>query len=302
MKSVLLTGATGFVGSCAITPLLDKGYEVHAVTSKAELPKSEKNLFWHQANLLDFNQIEKLLKETRTTHLLHFAWYLEHEKVWHAPENLDWLKASIHLAQKFVENKGKRMVVAGTLSEYEITTDEFISEKAVKLVPQTLYAASKISLFHALDQYSKVVGFSFGWGRGFFMFGKNESPNRLFPAVTRALLKNEVAKTSHGNQIRDYMATEEVAEAYVALLDSDVQGAVNIGSGEPITIKEFALEIAKFTGNPEKIMFGAVQARKDESPQIVADIVRLRDEVKWKPSRSFSQQVEETVDWYRQNP
>lgn len=299
MKSVLLTGATGFVGSCAIAPLLEKGYAVHAVTSKAGLPESNGNLIWHTANLLDSGETENLLKIVRPTHLLHFAWYVEHGKFWNATENVDWLKASLHLVQKFVEYGGKRVVVAGTLSEYEESEEDFLSE-SIKLDPQSLYAATKVALYQTLEKYTEVVGVSFAWGRVFFMFGKQESPKRLVPAVIRSLLNNETAKTSHGNQIRDFMSTGETAQAYVALLDSDVRGAVNIGSGEARTIKELVLEIAAAIGsNPDDIQFGAFQAPKDEPKRVVADVARLRDEVKWKPSRNFSQQIAETIDWWK---
>lgn len=299
MKSVLLTGATGFVGGCAIAPLLEKGYTVHAVTSKSELPKSDENLIWHKANLLDSDEAENLLEIVRPTHLLHFAWYVEHGKFWNATENVDWLKASLHLVQKFVECGGKRVVVAGTLSEYEESEEDFLSEE-IKLDPQSLYAATKTALYQTLEKYTEVVGVSFAWGRVFFMFGKHEPPNRLVPAVIRSLLNNETAKTSHGNQIRDFMSTEETAQAYVALLDSDVRGAVNIGSGEARTIKELVLEIAASTGSsPENIQFGAVQSPKNEPKRVVADVARLRDEVKWKPSRSFSQQIAETITWWK---
>lgn len=299
MKSVLLTGATGFVGSRAIAPLLEKGYTVHAVTSKAKLPESDENLVWHKANLLDSVETESLLKTVCPTHLLHFAWYVEHGKFWNAAENVDWLKASLHLVQKFVEFGGKRIVVAGTLSEYEVSEEEFLSEN-IRLDPQSLYAATKTALYQTLEKYTKVAGVSFAWGRVFFMFGKNEPPNRLIPAVIRSLLNNETAKTSHGNQIRDFMSTEETANAYAALLDSDVRGAVNIGSGEARTIKELVLEIAASIGSsPENVQFGAVQAPKDEPKRVVADVARLRDEVKWKPSRSFSQQIAETINWWK---
>ena len=298
MKSVLLTGATGFIGRWAIAPLVAKGYTVHAVTSKSGAPKSDENVIWHQANLLNSDETENLLKTIRPTHLLHFAWYVEHGKFWNSPENLKWLRASLHLIQKFVEYGGERIVAAGTLSEYEASDDGFISE-ASRLNPRSLYAATKTALYLTLEKYSEVADISYAWGRVFFLFGKHEAPQRLAAAVTRSLLCNEIAKTSHGNQIRDFICTEEGAQAFVALLDSDVRGAVNIASGEPRTIKEVILQIADLTGNRENIQFGAIIPPRDEPKSLVADVTRLREEVKWKPPRSFSQQIEETVNWWK---
>lgn len=297
MKSVLLTGATGFVGARAIAPLLEKGYTVHAVTSKKTVPTSDENVIWHRANLLEPDETTELLKAIRPTHLLHFAWYVEHGKFWEAPENIDWIKASFHLLQEFVENGGERAVAAGTISEYA-AKENVISENA-KLDPQTLYAVSKSALYLTLAKYAKAVGISFAWGRIFYLFGENEAPQRLVASVTQSLLKNEIAKTSHGNQIRDFMSTKETAQAFVALLDSDVRGAVNIASGEARTIKEVVLRIADLIGSRENIQFGAIIPPRDEPKSLVADVTKLREEVKWKPARNFSEQIEETVDWWK---
>lgn len=297
MKSVLLTGATGFVGARAIAPLVKKGYTVHAVTSKPTVPTSDENVIWHRANLINPDETKDLLKAIRPTHLLHFAWYVEHGKFWEAPENLDWIKASFHLVQKFVENGGRRIVAAGSISEYA-PKDDIISENA-RLDPQTLYAVSKSALYLTLEKYAKAVGVSFAWGRIFFLFGENEAPKRLVASVTQALLKNEIAQTSHGNQVRDFMSTKETAEAFVALLDSDVERAVNIASGEARTIKEVVLQIADLIGNRENIQFGAIVPPRDEPKSLVADVTKLREEVKWKPARSFLEQIEETVNWWK---
>jgi nucleoside-diphosphate-sugar epimerase len=298
MKSVLLTGATGFVGAHAIAPLVEKGYIVHAVTSKSTIPTSDENVIWHQTNLLDADAAKQLLQEVRPTHLLHFAWYVEHGKFWNAPENLDWLEASLRLVKNFVEYGGERVVVAGTICEYGDNENEAISENT-SLNPQSLYAASKTALYLTLEKYAKVVDLSFAWGRIFLLFGENESPQRLVASVSRSLLKNEIAKTSHGNQVRDFMSTKEVAQAFVALLDSNVIGAVNVASGEARTIKELVLQIADSIGNRESVQFGAIPAAQNEPKRLVADVARLREEVKWKPSKSFSEQMDETLSWWK---
>lgn len=298
MKSVLLTGATGFIGARAVAPLVRKGYQVHAVTSKPIVPTSNENVIWHRANLLDPVETKKLLAAVRPTDLLHFAWYVEHGKFWEAPENIDWVKASLNLAQNFIESGGKRIVGVGTISEYA-GKDEPLSEND-RLDPQSFYAASKTALYLMLEKYAKVTDVSFAWGRVFLLFGENEAPRRLVASVTQSLLKNEIAKASHGNQIRDFMSTRETAEAFVNLLDSDVQGAVNIASGEPRTIKEVIWQIADLTGNRENIQFGAIASPHNEPPSLVANITRLREEVKWKPARSFREQIKEVVDWWRQ--
>lgn len=300
MKTVLLTGATGFIGQFAIAPLLAKNYIVHAVTSKPVHFETTENLFWHQANLLDPDQTTALIKKIRPTHLLHFAWYVEHGKVWNAVENLDWLQASLHLARQFAANGGERFVASGSCAEYDWTDGGVFSEESTALRPQNLYGASKHALNLALENFAKVSNLSYAWGRVFFLFGAGESPKRLVPSVINALLKNELAETSHGNQVRDFLYAGDVAEAFVALLESDVSGSLNIASGVPVTLKEIIFKIAAITGNRHLVKLGVIATPINEPPQIVADVKRLQLEVGWKPKWSLDDGLAETVDWWTQ--
>jgi len=82
MKSVLLTGATGFVGHHCLQPLLARSFTVHAVTAKASGPLFP-DVQWHRVDLLDPAQVRGVLTAVRPTHLLHFAWYTEPGKYWY---------------------------------------------------------------------------------------------------------------------------------------------------------------------------------------------------------------------------
>ena len=299
MKTVLLTGATGYIGQFAIRYLLDKNYIVHAVTSKPQHYSKNKNVIWHQVNLLKNNEVKDLIKEISPTHLLHFAWYVEHGKFWNAIENLDWLQASLYLAKQFVENGGKRMVVAGTCVEYDWTMESPFSECGTPMRPHTFYGRSKTALASTLEKFAEISNFSFASGKIFFLFGANESPNRLFPSVIRALLEGQPAKTSHGNQIRDFMYVEDVAEAFVELLESDVRGAVNIASGKGIKLKEIIKNIAAIINKPELLRIGALPVSPDEPLEIIADITRLREEVGYRKNNNLKRQLEETVNWWK---
>lgn len=301
MKTVLLTGATGFIGQFAVRPLLAKNYIVHAVTSKPTNFETAENLFWHRTNLLDADETTSLIKTVRPTHLLHFAWYLEHGKVWNAVENLDWLPASIHLARQFVENGGERLVVSGTCAEYDWTVDGVYSEESTRLRPQNLYGASKHALNLTLENFAKVANLSYAWGRIFYLFGANESPKRLVPSVINALLKNELAETSHGNQIRDFLNVEDVAEAFVALLESDVFGSVNIASGKGVKIADVVRKIADIAGRPDLLRIGALPASKNEPLEMVADTTRLRQEVGWRKDFDLEKSLTETYQWRKKN-
>lgn len=302
MKRVLLTGATGLIGSCAIKPLLDKQFEVFAVTSN-QIPSTDlENLIWKRADLLDKDQTGNLLNEIHPNYLLHFAWHMEHGRIMNAAENLDWVGASLNLLKVFRENGGKRAVMCGSVSEYDPEGEQPFNEYSSALEPDSLYGICKKAVFETASKYAETEGLSFAWGRAFFQFGKNEAPNRLVASVAKSLLMGEKAKTSHGNQIRDYLCADETADAFVALLVSDIEGAVNIASGEPRTLRSIILAIAEILGvNESEIEFGAIKSSSNEPQKLTADISRLRDEVLWIPKQDFTEDLIEIIDWWKSN-
>jgi len=298
MKKVLLTGADGFIGRQAILPLLDKDYEVHAVSHiDPPIDLQFENVVWHKTNLLESGEVFGLTEKVEATHLLHFAWFVEHGKFWHSDQNEVWLEASLNLLDGFKACGGKRAVVSGTCVEYELNDDEFLSEKSSKLAPKTLYGKCKLELQRKLAE----MNLNWAWGRIFFLFGENEHPDRLVSSVIDSLLRKEAADCSHGEQIRDFLDVKDVGDAFAALLDSDVKGAVNIASGEARSIKSVVQEIAEIIGEIDKVRFGVVPVSEGEPKRIVADVSKLTDEVNWKPLKDLNERLRETVDWWKAN-
>src|SRR6185312_9338719 len=89
------------------------------------------------------------------------------------------------------------------------------------------------------------------------------------------------------------------AAAFVAMLASDVQGAVNIGSGAGVRVKEIVRKLGEQIGRPELIRLGARPMPAGDPPSIVADVTRLEGEVGWRPSRSFEEALSCTIEWWQ---
>jgi len=296
MKKVLLTGATGFIGRHCIPLLIQQGYEVHAITSKTT-PPNQPLIKWHCIDLLETKVVASFIAELKPTYLLHLAWYTIPSKYWTATENLEWVQASLNLLFNFHRHGGQRVVMAGSCAEYDWQYG-YCKEDITPLVPNTLYGTCKHSLQTILTAFAQQNQLSWAWGRIFFLYGPHEYPQRLVSSVINALLKNQPAKCSHGNQIRDFLHVQDVASAFVALLDSEVIGAVNIASGIPVTLKSVIFEIANLIGNPELVQLGAISSPTNEPHLLVADISRLENEVKWQPQHSLSQGLIQTVSWW----
>jgi len=297
MKRVLITGAAGFIGRHCLPILLARGYEIHAADSRGSA-ENMPGVYWHQVDLLDSLEIRRLMGQVHPTHLLHFAWFTAPGEYWNSPENLHWVRASLDLLQSFAEYGGTRVVMAGSCAEYDWRYG-YCAEQVTPLVPATLYGTCKHSLRIMLEASAAQAGLSAGWGRVFFLYGPHEHPGRLVPSVIISLLKGEPARCSHGNQIRDFLYVEDVADAFTALLESNVTGPVNIASGCPIALRDIIYKLADKIGRRDLIQLGVLPVSVHEPHLLVADVSRLANEVGWVPRCDLNAGLESTVDWWK---
>jgi nucleoside-diphosphate-sugar epimerase len=302
VSRVLVTGGTGFIGRQALPRLLERGYEVHA-SYRSGPGEARPGVSWHRADLLDSGRLQALLEEARPTHLLHFAWYAEHGAFWSSTENLPWIGATLELLRLFAAGGGRRAVLAGSCAEYEWSGLEngACYERSTPLDPETLYGKCKHATQLVAEGFAAEADLSLAWGRIFFVYGPHEHPGRLVASLARALTKAEEAPTSEGSQRRDFLHAADVGSAFASLLDSPVEGPVNVGSGEATPISRVVELIAEAAGRPELVRWGELPVRPGDPPILVADVRRLREEVGWTPELSLESGIRQTVEWWSEN-
>lgn len=296
-KCVLVTGAAGFIGYPSLAALRGRGYEVIAIGTR-ERAESTEGVRWVVADLKDREAVSALVSTLRPSHLLHFAWYAEPGKFWNSAENFEWVKSSLNLLQSCAEFGCSRIVTAGTCAEYDWSHGRCV-EGETPLAPGTIYGTCKSSLQAMQRALSAEAGISEAWGRVFHCYGPREHPARLVPTVINALLGDEPARCSHGEQVRNFLHVDDVADAFAALLDSEVTGPVNIASGRPVQLRDVILEIADQLGRRDLVRLGAVAAAPGDPPCLLADTDRLVEEVGWRPSRDLHVGLRETIEWWR---
>lgn len=289
-RRVLVTGATGFVGTHAVPALRARGFEVHALGRRKPHDVTQ----FHALDLVDACAIRAVVREVQASHLLHLAWYAEPGLYWSSPVNLDWVAASLALVRAFREAGGERAVAAGTCAEYA-WGPERLREDAL-CAPATLYGAAKDGTQRILAAYAGETDLSFAWGRLFFMYGPGEKPGRLVSDATRALTEGMRFETSPGWQRRDFSHVTDVASALAALLDSNVAGPINIGSGKAVPVRAILKSIAAHIDRSHLIDFGARKLRSDEPSCIEADVTRLRNLVGFQPRYDLEAGIKHVLD------
>jgi dTDP-L-rhamnose 4-epimerase len=288
------------------------------------------DVVWHEGDLLDGLTAAALIERIRPEMLLHLAWTVEPGRFWTSPENVRWVEASLALLRAFVAAGGRRAVLAGTCAEYDWTIDSIDSaalprgdgepggsspprrdgepgadspprlrERDAAIAPATLYGAAKHATHLVAEQLAWEADVQLGWGRVFYLYGPHEQPARLVPAIARSLLAGDPTPTSDGRQLRDFIHVADVAGAFVALLESDVEGPVNIATGDAVEVREVIETIAAHTGREDLLRWGAIPRAASDPDAIVADATRLREEVGFAAEIALADGLRETVEWWR---
>ena len=298
---VLITGASGFVGSHVARLLVAEGCEVYALVRESSnrwrirdiLP----SMYLRQSDLVAFENVNTYLQEIKPELCIHLAWYAVPGKYLNSQENLDSIQASINLLSQLAELGCKRFVGIGTCFEYDLSLG-YLSESSLTK-PITLYAATKVALSTILQQFAQITEMEVAWIRLFYQYGPMEDERRLIPGIISSLLRDEVVKTTKGEQIRDFLHIEDVASAIWAVAKSNVSGVVNVGSGQPVTVGQIALELGNLLGKPDLIHLGALPYRPNDPMFICANNELLRKQTDWMPKYNLTTGLKNTIEWYK---
>ena len=298
-KRVIVTGATGFIGRLTIPLLLSLGYEVHVLTNKNEIGPVTGELHSHQLDIFDYKEVRRICRELQVENLLHLAWHGGVKNRMTSPENLSWVEASINLVRSFSENGGTRMVLAGSCAEYDWRYG-YCNERITPTEPASLYGVSKNTLHKLISRFCQDSGIQYSNGRIFFVYGPREAQNRFVASIVKSLLADQEVEVKHPDLIRDYLHATDVANALVTLLDSNLEGAVNIGSGQPTRLRDMARLIGDKLQKSELIALDSAENVPHKSPVVLADATRLQNELGWKPNYNLENGLEATIDWWRE--
>jgi nucleoside-diphosphate-sugar epimerase len=299
---VLVTGAAGFIGSHVTRRVVHEGHEVSAVILPGEsterLTDVQDRLFISALDLSEAAPVREFLRKIRPDCAIHLAWYAVPGKYWRAPENLDCVAMTLSLAQALAESGCRRLVAAGTCAEYDWDYG-LLTEDVTPLKPRTLYGRCKNATRQILEAFCSQVTMSFAWTRFFYLYGPGEAHERLVPSVVRALLRGEAARCTSGRQIRDFLHVRDVASAVWAVATSQVTGAVNVGSGEPVRVRSVIETIERLVASNGAIEWGVIAEDPHDPPLLVADVRKLTRETGWRQTLSLEEGLRDAIEWWR---
>jgi dTDP-glucose 4,6-dehydratase len=310
MTRLLVTGGAGFIGSNFTRRAVNQGHEVVVLDKLTYAGNLENLRDLLDAEKIDFVKgdvcdralVDRLAKQADS--LVHFA----------AETHVD---RSILEAGDFVQTD-----VVGTFSVLEacrkaevdrmvfISTDEVYGEaegepcrEDAPLMPRSPYAASKAGADRLAFSYFATYGLPVVISRCTNNYGPYQHPEKLIPLfVTNALEDKSLPVYGTGKNTRDWIHVDDHCAALDLLLEAKgVEGEVfNIGASEEHSVNEIAAAILKALGKPKSLL-KTVSDRPGHVRRHAVDVRKIRSKLRWRPSRSFAEGLEETVQWYREH-
>ena len=306
MKKILVTGATGFIGSNLTRVLIENGYEAHIITRSSKLgwgmKEISKNIKVHVADLQN-PDAEKLIRKIKPNIVFHLAARGSLPEDSSASEIFSAnVGGTRNLIKALLPMELELFVNTGTSGEYGIQAKAMDEEKLP--MPINDYSISKLAQTMYVRKEAIVHSFPAVTLRLFSVYGPFEESTRLMPTVVRVMVdKKKEISLSSPDFVRDFVYVGDVVEAFLASLKLKLRkGQIyNIGSGKQHAIGDVVRIAKEETGFSGKILWNKIpkQSRQIEPKVWQADISKANIELGWKPKTSLEKGISETIEWYK---
>ena len=300
-KCIIITGATGFIGSHTTKLLIKRGYHVVVLTR-------ESSNFERLSDIV--NQFDLLLMTSRNRHLvkklstyspvawIECAWHgvsgKERNAMFQVSDNVPRIINSVRLASQI---GCKTWVGLGSQAEYG--NINCICDEKIATSPTTLYGMAKLSACWATLGMCESLGIRSVWLRVFSTYGPDDHDYWLIPTLIRDFLNNRRPRLTLCEQMWDYLYVVDAARAILSCIESiSARGIYNLGSGKVLLLRDLVEKVQKLCDVSQQADFGAINYRDDQVMHLEANIDKLKNDTGWTPSVSFDEGLKLVVDSY----
>ena len=291
---VLVTGATGLIGSHALRVLEEEEAEVVAL-SRGVRP-AERGARWLRCDIGQPGAVAGVVTSVRPEAIIHLAGAVRGDRSLEAvtPTLRANLVATVELLEAATRLSCRRIVLSGSLLEEP-------AAGGPQAVPPSPYGASRWAasaygrMFHALFGAPVVIL------RPSFAYGPGQERSKLIPHVITALLDGGSPELSSGERLLDCVYAEDVARAYVqAAAAPGVEGrTIDIGSGIPTPVRRIVELIVQCVGpTAGRPRFGELPVRALEQ-EVEVDVDETARVLGWRATTGLEEGLRRTVAWYR---
>ena len=315
-KTILVTGAAGYIGGFMVRKLVEKGFKVIATDnlSRNDNPELPDGVNFVQGSIGDKEVLKNLFENSHIDGIIHFAAYISMGESMRDPYIYfqDNVFETLNLLESMKDHNVKNIIFSSTAGVYGNPVQLPIPEEHLKN-PTNPYGQSKLMVEQLLFWYQKIYGISFTALRYFNAcgavldgaYGENHKPEtHIIPRAMQALLNNEQFElygqdydTSDGTCVRDYIHVLDLTEAHILSLEKIFQNpgayTFNVGTGKGFSNREILQMIEEVSGR--KINIAEHPRRLGDANELVADVSKITNDLGFSPQYSDIRTIVESA-------
>lgn len=328
MKTILVTGGAGFIGSNFVKLMLEKYPEykiinIDALTYAGNLGNledidSNPNYEFIKVDIRDREKIEEIFKNNEITSVVNFAAESHVDRSIEEPEvflttNIIGTQVLLDTAKKYWKanpndkyckeyKSGVKFLQVSTDEVYGALGETGMFVETMPLMPNSPYSASKASADMIVRAYNETFGMPVNITRCSNNYGPYQFPEKLIPLMINNCLKEkDLPVYGDGMQVRDWLHVSDHCSAIDTVLHKGKDGEVyNIGgNNEKANISIVKLIISTLGKSDDLIKY--VKDRPGHDRRYAIDNTKITTELGWEPAYTFEQGMKETIQWYIEN-
>ena len=313
---ILITGFSGFVGSHLVeycrtlyphVKLFGLGRAFSFLSTDAE----GNDVIQLTGDITDYERLRQVVVQTQPDLIFHLAAQSSVATSWTDPFSTLHVNAggTIHLLEALrAEHVTSRVILVGSAEQYgRVQPEENPVREESPFRPITPYGVSKVSQDYYGYQYYAAYDMPILRVRPFNHFGPRQESSFVIAGFARQIAFIEAGKSEPillvGNlqAKRDFLAVQDVVRAYLAIAERGKPGAAyNIGSGRARSVEAILDTLLTHARVLIQVRQDPTRLRPVDTPLVVADTSRLREDTGWEPIIDFEQAIEQTLDYWRQ--
>ena len=312
-KKVLITGATGFIGSHLAEACVKKGYKVLAYDrynpnynlGNLANSKYKKEIEFIFGDIRDFDSVNKAVQKSNI--VLHLAALIGIPYSYHSP--LAYIRTNIegtyNILESIKNNNIDQTIITSTSETYGTAVKVPIDENH-RLIGQSPYAASKIGADQLAISYNRSFNLPIKIIRPFNTYGPRQSARAIIPTiVTQTLSDSKTIKLGNLKSSRDFTYVSDTCNAYFAILKMKKNYGIpiNVGSKNEIKIDQIAKKIFSYLKIRKKIIITKERFRpkSSEVDRLVCNNSLILSKTSWRPKHNFDRGLKKTINWIIEN-